>query len=95
MRFVRIVPREFTIRRGIGIALAPLSATREIRVKVHADGRRELMDIEEARPLGLFETYICSACGFVEWYCQDPSAIPIGPTHMSDIVDYSTDTPYR
>ncbi|HLL25853.1 MAG TPA: hypothetical protein VK427_27130 [Kofleriaceae bacterium] len=95
MRFVRIVPREYALQPGIGVALQPVAATREIRVKIHADGHRELMAIEQARPLGVLETYICTGCGFVEWYCQDPAAIPIGPTHMSDIVDYGSDTPYR
>ena len=45
--------------------------------------------------LGVFETYICKRCGFVEWYCQAPEEIPIGPEYMSEDVDVGGDGPYR
>lgn len=43
----------------------------------------------------MLETYTCLRCGFVEWYVEDPTEIPIGPEYMSDIVDYSGDNPHR
>jgi len=44
---------------------------------------------------GVLEMYICRACGFVEWYCQDPTELPIGPHYMTQIVDYTSREPYR
>lgn len=44
---------------------------------------------------GSLETYVCKGCGFVEWYCQDPESVPIGPEYMTELVDYDSGTPYR
>ena len=44
---------------------------------------------------GVFETYICKRCGFVDWYCQDPDSIPIGPEFMTEEVDSDASEPYR
>jgi len=46
-------------------------------------------------PRGRLEAYICRQCGFVEWYCDDPTAIPIGPAYMTELVDNGPGTPYR
>ena len=39
--------------------------------------------------------YTCVACGYVEWWCEEPSEIPIGPEYMSELVDYTPDAPFR
>ncbi|MGN6105742.1 MAG: hypothetical protein ACTHU0_11600 [Kofleriaceae bacterium] len=44
---------------------------------------------------GVLEMYICARCGFIEWYCQDPESIPIGPEYMTEIIDHAPDEPYR
>ncbi|HUJ63822.1 MAG TPA: hypothetical protein VLX92_35220 [Kofleriaceae bacterium] len=45
--------------------------------------------------LGTVETYVCCGCGFIEWYCQDPAAMPIGDEYNTQLVDYSSPAPYR
>ena len=44
---------------------------------------------------GTLDASTCLACGFVEWYVQDPSEIPIGPEYMSELVDDSPHAAYR
>jgi hypothetical protein len=44
---------------------------------------------------GFVETYVCTTCGFVEWYCLNPKSIPLGPEYMADLVTYTTDGPFR
>ena len=64
----------------------------------HRETRDEEAKVEQShvvRGRGVLEMYICTSCGFVEWYCQDPESIPIGPENMSEIVDYTPTEPYR
>jgi hypothetical protein len=44
---------------------------------------------------GMLETYTCLRCGYVEWYCQQPLEIPIGPEYMSELIDYTPTAPHR
>jgi len=44
---------------------------------------------------GVFEAYICRQCGFVDWYCQDPGKIPIGPEYMTEEFNADSAEPYR
>jgi DNA-directed RNA polymerase subunit RPC12/RpoP len=44
---------------------------------------------------GMLEAFICCQCGFVEWYCNDPANLPIGPLYMTELIDTSTHPPYR
>ena len=46
------------------------------------------------QPIGLFEAFICRACGFTEWYCHEPDKIPIGLEYGTALVDVSK-PPYR
>lgn len=39
--------------------------------------------------------YICRKCGFIEWYCNDPDTVPIGPYYMTEAIDHGSDTPFR
>jgi hypothetical protein len=43
----------------------------------------------------IIEAYVCTKCGFIDWYCQEPNQIPIGPEHMAELVDYASKEPYR
>ena len=45
--------------------------------------------------LGLLELYVCTRCGFVEWYCHDVERIPADPALMTELLDYESETPYR
>jgi hypothetical protein len=51
--------------------------------------------VDEHRPLGILEMYICTRCGFTEWYCRDPEAIPIGEEYGTEQLDASGQGPYR
>ena len=98
LRFVRVVPREVTTVAGIEqnvqqAAPMALSYPRETLLGYRREGT--INPVAIASGVGVLETYVCTACGFVEWYCQDPDRIPIGPEHMSDIVDFTPDSPYR
>jgi hypothetical protein len=50
---------------------------------------------EVKKAFGALEIYICTGCGFIEWYCREPRAIPLGPQYMTDLVDYSPKSEYR
>jgi hypothetical protein len=43
---------------------------------------------------GNLEAYVCRACGYIEWYCNDPENIPIGPELMTEEIDVGGG-PYR
>jgi hypothetical protein len=45
--------------------------------------------------LGLLELFVCRGCGLVEWYCNDPENLPIGPMYATELVDVRPASPYR
>jgi hypothetical protein len=65
--------------------LAPLAAAHPV-----VDGRLHRAPDRDA-PAGVFEAYICRACGFTDLYCTNPAAIPIGPEHGTELVDADPD----
>ena|SRR5687768_17116283 len=99
LRFVRVIPREHTVAHYVDTnrpEIAPMTLTQQPKLtpKVFSGG----MAVEHPGVVlgdGMLETYTCLACGYVEWYVEDPSEIPIGPEFMSEIVDYTPDAPYR
>lgn len=99
MRFVRAIPREYTaIHHGdVGWEVtAPMAITAAPKIKPAFFGGQKVQtpDILYQRH-GTLETYICTGCGFVEWYCHGVDAIPIGPEYMTELVDYPASDPYR
>jgi hypothetical protein len=99
-RFVRVVPREYTSTPGEygRDVVAPMTLTAEAEVSSRfIRSGNDVKPPNICRGKGVLETYVCAGCGFVEWYCQDPKSIPIGPEYMSDIVDYGAESegPYR
>lgn len=44
--------------------------------------------IEPRLGYGYLELYICRKCGLVEWICNDPERIPIGPGFMTEAIAY-------
>lgn len=76
-QFIRAVPREIA-----GNAAGPMFAAHQIEADY---GVVEPLDVR--RGFGVLEAFICKRCGFVEWYCQDPLEIPIGPEYMTEEVD--------
>ena len=98
-RFIRVIPREYTVMAGLDpntVDVAPMTLTQAPVVTQRLVFRGNSVGVAKLTTgRGVLETYTCTKCGFVEWYCQDPTAIPIGPEYMSDVVDFETDTPYR
>jgi hypothetical protein len=46
-------------------------------------------------PLGMFEAYICRACGYTELYARDAAAIPIGREYGTEHFETEDRPPYR
>ena len=44
---------------------------------------------------GILEMYVCTRCGFTEWYCRDPRNIPIGPEYGTETLTLAAQAPYR
>ena len=103
MRFVRVVPRvkvpEGAVRTDLVIQRDKVvidKLTYPVNVTTHVFGKgRNTSSPNMSEGLGTLETYVCSKCGFVEWYCWDPDEIPIGSEYMTDVVEYGSDKPYR
>ncbi len=102
-RFVRSVPREPIVSDATSLfwgadlgavrpSHAPLAVTYDFAVERLQVGAATLpptvKGLDVSRPRGLLARYICWRCGFAELYCEDPASVPIGPEHMTDIVDY-------
>jgi DNA-directed RNA polymerase subunit RPC12/RpoP len=109
-RFIRVFPRErFVVDAStkwlgsdlsaFGAMYAPMAATYEVSIVRQQIGvmigAPEVRGLDLSQPRGLIARYICSTCGFVELFCENPESIPIGTEYMSDIVDYGGDKPYR
>ena len=98
MRFVRVIPREYSATGSDYVyeQAAPMAATHVPTLAQKLLFRGNTVATPNIKAgLGLLEIYICVSCGAVEWYCQNPETIPIGPEFMSDVVDYEHVTPYR
>lgn len=99
LKFVRVIPREHTIGAGgdMNVAeIAPMTLTQQPKIEHKVFGKgMAVYSPSVVLGEGMLETYTCLACGYVEWWCEDPSEIPIGPEFMSDLVDYTPDAPYR
>jgi DNA-directed RNA polymerase subunit RPC12/RpoP len=100
-RFIRVFPRDRFVVDATSewTGSAPMAATYEVSIVRQQVGvmigAPEIRGLDLSRPRGLIARYICSTCGFVELYCEDPESIPIGSEYMSDVVDYGGDKPYR
>ena len=95
MRFIRVVPREYTVFADLKAnvpQVAPMTLTQvpEVVRRALRGDNSVTARVDDGR--GIIETYVCMECSFVEWYCQDAHHIPIGPQYMSEIVDYGSDS---
>jgi hypothetical protein len=94
--FIRVMPREFSAEGRDRVLshstdVVPLAAPMGLTYDV--DKKVETPQLHQQR--GIVETYVCKKCGFMEWYCQDPEDMPIGPEYMTDVVDVAGKTAYR
>ena len=88
-RLIRVIPRELSVAPGLDEnepTYGPMFATYELRMM---DG--VVQSVQARNGFGVLEAYICKSCGFVDWYCQDPDEIPIGPQYMTE--EITTDGP--
>jgi hypothetical protein len=98
MTFIRVVPREYTARKNsdgsatpIGVAM---TATQSPQIS-ESLFRNRIPSADARAGHGAMEMYICQGCGFIEWYCREPNAIPIGIVYMTELLDYAGPTSYR
>lgn len=101
MKFIRAVPREYTAK-ALGEwtrnMVAPMALTARPSVTkrgIFFGGNEASQPDLQQQSCGTLEAYVCVGCGFLEWYCQDPESIPIGPEYMTDAIDYDPPSPYR
>lgn len=97
-RFIRAMPREYTAEGGdySRSVAAPMTVTAPPGQRERFFGGYDVVTPNiVATGSGRLEMYICLQCGAVEWYCQDPERVPIGPEYMTEIVDVAPETPYR
>ncbi|HEY5939001.1 MAG TPA: hypothetical protein VIU61_30315 [Kofleriaceae bacterium] len=88
-RLIRVIPRELSVAPGVDEnepTYGPMFATYELRTVYSV-----VQSVQARAGFGVFEAYICKGCGFVEWFCQDPDEIPIGPEYMTE--EITTDGP--
>jgi hypothetical protein len=105
MVFVRVLPRQYvTNHLWIGADAAPMIHTIGVPmtltsqpppVQKHLLAKDTVQEPQGFDGLGTVETFVCRGCGFVEWYCQDPEAMPIGDEYNTQLIDYSAPAPYR
>ena len=94
MKFVRAIPREYTSGSNRDLS-APMAVTHRIELARGWLGPEPLRATPLEHRAGQLELFICHACGFVEWYCDEPGALPISPLCMTELVDYAPDAPFR
>lgn len=95
MVFVRVLPRVYGVTAHATATGVPMTLTaKPPPVQKYLLGST-VGDPQLFYGVGTVETFVCRSCGFVEWYCQDPEAIPIGDEYNTQLVDYSTPGPYR
>lgn len=99
MQFIRAVPRELA-PGNVGLQVnaqeaAPMMVTFQTE-REQGWFSTTAVPVDPRKGFGALEQYICRKCGFVEWYCNDPENVPIGPGYMTEAIDYAaSDTPYR
>jgi predicted nucleic-acid-binding Zn-ribbon protein len=50
---------------------------------------------EPGRAVGVFEAYVCRACGFTEWYMRNPDDLDRIPAHIAKRIDPGNEGPFR
>jgi len=90
MKFVRGIPREHDGTPAPMVLTHPVSTTQQMLSSL-----LEAVVPSHRLGIGVLEVYVCLGCGYIEWYCQEPEKLPIGPEYMTELVDYTSTQPYR
>jgi len=96
---VRALVRELTTGAGAwdsGLSV-PMSVTYapKLTYKMLSDHAAGTTGADPSRPIGILELYVCTQCGFSEWYCRNPKDIPIGEELGTELIDVGPREPYR
>lgn len=83
------IPEGFAVDGTTDAWLRPLALT-----YTH---RRGALGVEHVTDggVGFLEAYVCRRCGFTEIYCTEPDALPIGPQHGTELLEYASSGPLR
>jgi hypothetical protein len=84
---IRVVPRELTASGGdyVQTVAAPMYVTYAVQSQKRTFFAGSTVETPAAgQGYGILEAWICEACGFVEWYCQRPTEIPVGAAFNSE-----------
>ncbi len=57
------------------------------------EGERDVLDQE--RPYGALAIFVCRACGFAQWFADNPGEIPVGDDAETRLVRGKKSPPYR
>jgi len=58
----------------------------EVPSAVTYDPRWIMSGRNAAHPHGLLSTWVCRACGYVQWFARKPENIPIGEEHRTALI---------
>lgn len=92
-KLVRCVPRELSVVDNLDHnvpSYGPMFAAYEIRTLYG-----KVQPIHARSGFGVLEAYVCRKCGYVDWYCQNPDEIPLGPEYMTEELDVDGEAPFR
>lgn len=84
---IRVVPRELTATGGdyVSPVAGPMMVTYAVQSQRRLVFSGNTVDAPAVgHGFGVLEAWICESCGFVDWYCQKPKDIPIGPAFNSE-----------
>jgi|RhiMethySRZTD1v2_1073278.scaffolds.fasta_scaffold13588_8 hypothetical protein len=67
----------------------------EVPAAVTYDARLVQRGRNPGYPYGLLKLYVCRACGYCQYFADDPSSIPIGEEHQTRVIAGRARDPYR
>jgi hypothetical protein len=95
---VRALVRELTVATGLEVSRAvpmAVSYAPNVHTSFWSGNPLGVGGLNDRRPLGILEMYVCLKCGYTEWYCRDPGSIPIGEQYGTEKIEATEGGPYR
>jgi hypothetical protein len=75
--------------------LAPLAITFAPAVRDRSFWALRTAEPTRSTPVGIIEAYVCRGCGLTELYTEGAADIPIGPEYGTELIEVTTDGPFR